>query len=643
MGALALMCALAAPLRAQDMPPLEAYGALPSLRDVAISPSGDHLAIFMDGERGTNIAILDRDGEIVRAVNAAGLKVRSMRFAGDEALIIYKSDTVDVFGFVADKYEMTMAVVLPVDPAREVTSVFSEKRQLANAVYGRHGLRLVDGTWRGYYGAIVFERDRSGYHFDHGRPYLYEYDFSTGKHDRLDNAALQDKHRDWLIDANGRIAATFDIDQDSGKWTIKNSANAVIAEGRHPSGDVGLVGLGKDSTTLIYSAKNADTQENDWLELPLAGGAAVPFLPDVAIERTYWNRRTGEMLGYLERGEGTEPVFFDPALNERAGMIRRAFVSLNGRMVEWTPDLGRTIMRTNGNGDSGSWFMVDFDTMRAEPVGYDRPSISPAQVGEVSQFAYTAQDGLEMDGIVTIPPGLPAAEAKNLPLIVLPHGGPSSHDTVSFDWWAQAFASRGYAVFQPNFRGSTGRGMDFQRAGYGEWGAAMQTDISDGVAALAKTGAVDPARACIVGASYGGYAALAGVTIQQGLYRCAVSFAGVSDLRLMARSEFRESARSKLLRRSLEEELGPREFWRERSPRTFAERADAPVLLIHGRDDTVVLYEQSAKMADALDDAGKPYKLVELEGEDHWLSLGETRMQMLRETMAFVLEHNPPN
>jgi dipeptidyl aminopeptidase/acylaminoacyl peptidase len=224
---------------------------------------------------------------------------------------------------------------------------------------------------------------------------------------------------------------------------------------------------------------------------------------------------------------------------------------------------------------------------------------------------------------------------------MLPHGGPHSHDIEEFDWWAQAFASRGYAVFQPNFRGSTNRDLAFELAGHGEWGRKMQSDISDGLAELVRRGIVDPERACIVGASYGGYAALAGVTLQQGLYRCAVSVAGIGDVSMMFRTENTEGGYWGMLKRSLLEELGPRSGFGEISPRRFADRADAPILLIHGRNDTVVAFEQSAKMADALKDAGKPHRLVELREEDHWLSRPATRLQMLEEAVAFVAEHNP--
>jgi dipeptidyl aminopeptidase/acylaminoacyl peptidase len=220
-------------------------------------------------------------------------------------------------------------------------------------------------------------------------------------------------------------------------------------------------------------------------------------------------------------------------------------------------------------------------------------------------------------------------------------------DQVGFDWWAQAFATRGYAVFQPNFRGSSGHGTEFRNAGFGQWGRRMQTDISDGVAALAQQGIIDPKRACIVGASYGGYAALAGVTLKHGLYRCAAAYAGVTDPDEMLQFAYRkwgEQARSDL------------RYWRsyllgadattssvpdDISPLARAAEADAPILLIHGMDDTVVPIDQSKHMEAALSRAGKSVELLTLKGEDHWLSRSSSRLQMLKAMVGFVEKYNP--
>jgi len=231
---------------------------------------------------------------------------------------------------------------------------------------------------------------------------------------------------------------------------------------------------------------------------------------------------------------------------------------------------------------------------------------------------------------------------------VLVHGGPASRDVPGFDWWAQAIASRGYAVLQANFRGSTGYGDAFLEAGYGEWGRKMQTDLSDGVRWLADQGVIDPARVCVVGGSYGGYAAMAGPTLDTGVYRCAVSVNGVSDLRRMVDREARrraedENAAVRYWNRFMgAERLGDRSL-DERSPVRLAAQADAPMLLIHGRDDTVVPVEQSRLMAQALRRAGKPVELIELDGEDHWLSRSDTRLTMLTAMIDFLLEHNPPD
>jgi dipeptidyl aminopeptidase/acylaminoacyl peptidase len=300
------------------------------------------------------------------------------------------------------------------------------------------------------------------------------------------------------------------------------------------------------------------------------------------------------------------------------------------------------IVLAQGPGDSGTYFFVDLAAGKVEAVGWEYPTILQASVAATKTITYKAADGLDMQGIVTLPVG---QEAKNAPLVVLPHGGPASFDFIHFDFWAQALASRGYVVFQPNFRGSNGFGKAFRDAGNGEWGRKMQTDISDGVAELARQGLADPKRACIVGASYGGYAALAGVTVQQGLYKCAVSVGGVSDINDMllwdVNSYGETSEAMRIERRWFGINGNGGGALNSISPRRLADKADAPILLIYGKDDTVVSVDQSRAMADALRHAGKPVEVLQMSQEDHWLSKAATRTAMLEACVAFVEKYNP--
>jgi dipeptidyl aminopeptidase/acylaminoacyl peptidase len=230
----------------------------------------------------------------------------------------------------------------------------------------------------------------------------------------------------------------------------------------------------------------------------------------------------------------------------------------------------------------------------------------------------------------------------------LPHGGPGARDTLDFDWLREAIVSRGYAVLQPNFRGSSGYPNGFQQAGYGEWGRKMQTDLSDGVRHLVAEGVVDPKRVCIFGWSYGGYAALAGATLEHGVYRCAADMAGPSDLRLMLQYvETKTGSRNNDSLRFWDRYMGVKGPGDPAldliSPARQAANAEIPILIVHGKDDTVVDYRQSTVMADALRQAGKPVSLVSLDSEDHWGSRSETRLQLLRAVMDFLIANNPPD
>lgn len=480
---------------------MEAYGDLPTIEDVAIAPNGS-LAIAgkIDGVR--RIVLLDAQLKPLAIRNIGEIKFDSVTWAGDQFAIARVRGTVDLsMDFTTDKAELAGAAIIPAGDG-EVDGVFGKSPLIADLIMGFYGNRFIEGKWHGYFGGIKYRREsKMGYVFDHNRPSLFAVDLKDNRPRQIASAAAEGHWRDWLVHDNGQVAATLDLNT-TGEWTIENDQNKVIASGVQKLGGIDFLSLGRDGTSVIYRIEDKDQETFRFMEVPLAGGTSNEILAEVGIDRFYIDRTNSRLLGYLPV-KSTKTVLFDGGKQAILDKAYRAFSKLHTTIVEWTPSFSHLLIHTSGNADSGTWFLVDLAKLKADPIGYDRPQIGPEDVGPISLEEYTASDGLEMDGVLTLPPD---REPKGLPVVIFPHGGPSAHDEVAFDWWAQAFASRGYAVFQPNFRGSTNRDVAFQRAGNGEWGRKMQSDISDGLAELVRKGIVDPNRACIMGASYGGYA-----------------------------------------------------------------------------------------------------------------------------------------
>ncbi|MBT8141031.1 MAG: prolyl oligopeptidase family serine peptidase [Gammaproteobacteria bacterium] len=308
-----------------------------------------------------------------------------------------------------------------------------------------------------------------------------------------------------------------------------------------------------------------------------------------------------------------------------------------------TADKSRSVILVSGNEGADNYLIFDSIERRVSLLGTGYPEVSKDKIAPVKAIRYKARDGLSISAIITKP--LNSENAKKLPMIVMPHGGPESYDSIRFDWWAQFLARKGYLVLQPNFRGSSGFGNDFRIAGRGKWGKEMQDDVSDGVLAMIKTGAADPDRVCIVGASYGGYAAMAGGAFSPDLYRCVVAVAGVSDIPKMLRDQAYTSGKRHWVVSYWNSVIGNSKSEKEKlnkiSPVNAAANFKAPLLMLHGKDDTVVPIVQSKRMLKAMRKAGKQAELITLKGEDHWLSSSETRLELLKSVSDFLDQYNP--
>jgi len=631
-------------------PPVEDYGKLPGIEEVRLSPAGTRYAfIATDGEK-RSLYVATTDSKALRATGIGTTKVRGLEWAGDNHVLVTYSATVDLgFNFNVRRAELQSVIVLNVDTGKSFQVFEHQSRKVANAVMGSYGTAQVDGHWYGWFGGRSCDGDRFDCHGIKDYEDLYRVDLDTG--DSTIAAPGRGDIDGWLVSAAGEVAARAIHDEKTGGWWVLagKNLNQVLVAGQNDFGDFGLLNFGRTAGTVLVNALSGATNEDpgsySFREFSVAAGVSPASVDTSGMAAPIIDPATHLWIGETLRNDEQETTFFAPELQARWRGARKAFPNTIAHLESWSADFNKLIVFTEGGDDSGTYWLVDIQKHAADPIGTRYPTVTSNDVGPVSILAYRAVDGLELYGVLTLPPGKPA---KGLPLVVLPHGGPEARDYPSFDWWAQAYASRGYAVFQPNFRGSSGYGTPFRDAGLGEWGRKMQTDISDGVAELTKKGIVDPKRACIVGASYGGYAALAGVTVQQGLYRCAVAVAGVADLSGWLDRERKEATTSSSSSlRYWQAFIGATSSSDSRldpiSPSVQAGRADAPILLIHGKDDTVVPIEQSETMERALRRAGKPVELLKMNNEDHWLSREQTRIEMLKAAVAFVEKYNPPN
>jgi dipeptidyl aminopeptidase/acylaminoacyl peptidase len=627
-------------------PPLAAYGALPSLEMVSLSPDGTRLArVTVTGEDRAMVVSEIATGRILANAKVGVTKVRDLEWINNDRLLITVSVTQSIPVFAIPRSEWAMGLVFDVS-TREVKQILNSTRGVAPMLASTPLIRTTD-QGEGIY-VRAFSVTGSARNVD-----LLRVNPATGY--GLVSAEMLYNIDDFVLDASGTVIAKSFYDERH-RWAL------LLQDGRSstyttrwlvdaPLDAPALLGMGTTERSIIVESRRDD--------LPADPRDPGSILFQVNVDTGEWSRLpfarqpeslihhplTGLLIGGARMGErGMTYEFIDPATAARWAAILRAFPDKAPVLVSWSDNLHQVLVLTGGDRSSGVYQLVDFDRRAADIVGEAYPSIGPAQVGEVRPVSYAAADGLKISGYLTLPPRV--TDPHGLPLVVLPHGGPAANDEGGFDWLAQAIASRGYAVLQPNFRGSTGYGQAFLEAGYGEWGRKMQTDLSDGVRYLAGEGIIDPERVCIVGASYGGYAALAGATLDPDVYRCAVSIAGVSDLRRMVGWTAQQAGRRDTVavrywnRFMGADGLGDRSL-DARSPSRLADKVSIPLLLIHGRDDTVVPIEQSRMMISALRDADKPARLVEMPGEDHWLSRGGTRLAALEETIAFLEANNP--
>jgi dipeptidyl aminopeptidase/acylaminoacyl peptidase len=625
-------------------PPLEAFGDVPEVRAMDISPDGKRLG-YINRLNGTDyLFVYDLETKVAKPlVSVADIKARTVQFVGNNYIVLVASKTGSIFGFrgrhefsAAFAYNLTTSKVVRL--LNRTDNLYPGQSSLGRIVgIDPGGKHVFMPAWIGAVGAS--EPDNN----------LLRVSLETGRGESSGYRGNSNT-RDWLVDNQGAVIAREDFSEKRKLHEVRalgGGSGRTIYTKETVLPDVSITGVSSDGKSLIAVAD----QDSDFLslfEMSLADGSMkgpVFQRTDAEIDGLIMdqNRR---VFGVRYSGMRPDYEFFDKTVQTDIRVAQNTFANSSVWLTGWSEDWSKLLLFVEGGKETERYALFDRATKKLLIVTRGRSLVAPEDIGEVITIEYKADDGLKIPGLITWPVGVAADQRKNLPLVVLPHGGPEAYDSISYDWLAQFVANEGYAVLQPNFRGSAGFGSAFRDAGRGEWGRKMQNDITDGVEAMITMGWADPNRICIMGWSYGGYAALAGGALTPDKYKCVISVAGVSNLREMIAYE---SGR-----------YGPRSmtvtYWKSLigdpskdakeidavSPAKLAAKFAAPVLLIHGTDDTTVPAKQSDLMNDALKGAQKPVEYVKIKGDDHGLVDNDSRRTTLTKIAEFLKTHIGP-
>jgi dipeptidyl aminopeptidase/acylaminoacyl peptidase len=651
----AAMVALAATLNfAYAAPsPVAAFGQRPAMIDVDVNPSGTRLAWIEDTGKSARVIIHDLAAKKdLRTIGVpASLTLYAVYWADDETVLIYQSATQAVSPGGRDTYEWYRWIavdasggddrmLLMQDGDRQfVTGAELIRRRTAKP--GKILMSTLDFSATRYRGQIGTRL--SGGRKDSGWiSNLYEVDLKSGDGKVVENGTPFTL--DWLADEKAeRIVRSewnpqldqFDVMmKDGGGWRrIYRAAGC---------GRLSLVALSAENGAVIARGKFCGDERSRLFELPLDGSAARALAEDAEfdVESVITDPIDDKVIGVTLGGGNQGSRWLDPQAERRANGLHKTFPNSTIRVIGRSSNGRRVVVRTESAQQPPIYYLVDYDAKSADIISEQYPHLNGVKLGEVREFNYAARDKYALFGYLTLPP---EGADKGLPLVVMPHGGPESRDDPGFDWLAQFLASRGYAVLQPQFRGSSGFGKAHADAGRRQWGLRMQDDVTDAVRAAVERGIADPKRICIVGWSYGGYSALAGAAFTPELYACAASIAGVADLPAILGYENKSSGKESNSVAYWKEHIGPATDPQviAKSPARSAATIKAPILLLHGTDDTVVPITQARAMARALDAARKPYEFVELPGDDHGLNTSATRVKMATELEEFLAKHLP--
>ncbi len=608
--------------------PVEAFASLPVVENAQLSPSGEYLATQINVAGITHITTLKLGSTTkqtsVLTTDNKEFRVNWFEWVNDEQL------------FVSIRYPRTM-----------FTGTDIMERELFTVKRDGSGLKkLIDlrrARWVPQFRdqVIDYMPDDPQYvlmSLDMERPgafEVYRVNVETGSRKRVERA--RQNVRAWFTDRQHRVRGRVRMDQgktaieisdpDGNNWRTRWEFDTISADRISPMGfdhdpNILYVRAYYQGRLAVFRVDLRD--ESLKRELMYADSRY-----DVEGGLLY-STRDNKVLGLRTSRQEDGYIVWDPDFKATVDAINAALPDTSNVLIDTDRAENRYVLFASSATDAGAFYFGDLAAKQLSPFARPYPQLDDVVLAGKEKITYTAADGVQIQGYLSLP--VDRKPGVKLPAVVFPHGGPAARTPTGFDYWAEFFADRGYAVLQMDFRGSSGQGFAWMARAFRNWDQVTQADIADGALYLVREGIADPERICIVGASFGGYSAMMGAVRPNSPYHCAVSIAGVSDL-----VDLRNNARRFMNAQSTERQIGSDgDMLKTASPITYVETMEKPLLLIHGATDRVVEVSHSQKMNERLVELGKNVTYLELPSGDHYLSNHFDRIETFRAMDEFL-------
>lgn len=439
--------------------------------------------------------------------------------------------------------------------------------------------------------------------------------------------------QNWMADTDNVVRFGWGYDRSEFKAWFLNSDGDWTNTTRSDWWDQGWrPAYFTDDPMVVFATGPGDHGRSVVVKMNIEDGTILETVfksDDYDVDGIRIDELSGRPVGVVFTDDRYTAKYQDTELDRLQRTAEKAFGGMNVHIVSLSADRKQLLVKVSSDTDPGVLYYWDRKNKSMDVLSESMPGLTPELLSPVKSVRYDARDGYSIPGYLTLPNG---KGDKNLPTIIMPHGGPAARDDQGFWFLTQFLASRGYAVLQPNFRGSTGYGYAHRDAGRNEWGGVMQDDVTDGAKWLVESGVADPERLCIVGWSYGGYAAAMGAVKTPDLYKCAASINGVMNTQRLVQDDSRYIGGSVWSKDLEREGMSLTDI----SPYHQAERIQIPMLIIQANDDARVHADQGENMAKRLRKLKKPVEYVTVELGGHSMTNAPAREVILESLEKFL-------